>query len=168
MITDADPFTKVNAWRALCGLTWDVAGRSAEAAEAAQLLCARVLSVSLAPRRRYVKWADLRKYRVTTGSTACVHIAVRGKPTKRHTDDCLTRIGDYTETDPESQERSQAHTRRREAEPDPEGSQAPAAAEGGWPRTTGAADVALSATVPAEPTSVKRATAAVAADEGHI
>ena len=115
--------------------------------------------------------ADLRKYGVTIGCTACADVAVHGKTTKPHTDECRTRIGEHVDYDPGGQERVQAHQRKREVESEPDGAQAATAAERvgglGGPTPLKQQDIATPAAVPAEPTSVKRGAAAVAPDGGN-
>ena len=69
----------VDSWCALCCLLWDVTERGANAAEAIQAARLQVVHLPLAPRRRHVTTADLRKYGVTIGCAACSDIAFHGK-----------------------------------------------------------------------------------------
>ena len=56
-----------DSWHALRGLPWYVTERGADAAEAVQAPRPQVVHLLLAPRRRYVTRADLRKCGVTIG-----------------------------------------------------------------------------------------------------
>ena len=81
----------------------------------------QVVHLPLAPRRRNVTRADLRKYGVTLICAACSDIAVHGKIATHHTEECRKRIGKHY---PEGHERLQVHKRRRDAEPELQGDQA--------------------------------------------
>ena len=76
----------VDSWHALRGLPWYVTERGADAAEAVEAPRPQVVHLPLAPRRRYVTRADLRKYGVTIGCATCSDSAVHGKTAKPHTD----------------------------------------------------------------------------------
>ena len=101
----------VDSWNALRGLHWDVTERGAEAAEATQAPRPQIIQLSLAPRRRHVTRADVRKYGMTIGCSACSEIAVHGKTSKPHTEECRTRIGEQMEHDLEGYVLSQVHKR---------------------------------------------------------
>ena len=58
---------------------WDLTERGVDAAEGIQATRLEVVPLPLAPRRRDVSRADLRKYGVTIGCAACSDIAVHGK-----------------------------------------------------------------------------------------
>ena len=88
---------------------------------------AQVVRLPVAPRRRHVTRADLRRYGVTVGCAACSDILVRGDTAKLDTDGCRARLGQQMEHDPEGQERLQAHKRKRDVEL--EVGEAPVAAE---------------------------------------
>ena len=72
----------VDNWNALRGLPWDVTETGAEAKEAIQAPRPRITRLHLTPRRRCVTRADLRKYGVTIGCSACSDMAVHGKDIK--------------------------------------------------------------------------------------
>ena len=99
----------VDRWNAFRGLPWDVTERGSDAAEVIRAPRPQVVHVLLAPRRRYVTRADLRKYGGAIGSAACSDIAVHGKTAKSHTEECRTRIEEQMEHDPEGHERLQVH-----------------------------------------------------------
>ena len=66
---------------------------------------------------------------MTIGCSACCDIAVRGKTSKLHTEECRNRSGEPMEHDPEGHERLQAHKRRRDVEPEVGANRAPLARE---------------------------------------
>ena len=101
----------------------------AQAAEAVQAPRTQIIHLLLAPRRRYVTRADLRKYGVTIGCSACSDIAGHGKTSKPNTEECRKRIGEKMEHDPEGHERLQVHKRRRDVEPEVDVDRAPVAEE---------------------------------------
>ena len=98
-----------NRWNALR----DVIETGAEATEAVQAPRPHITYLPLTPRRRYITRADLRKYCVTIGCSACSDIAVHGKTSKPNTEECRNRIGEQMEHNTEGHERLQAHKRRR-------------------------------------------------------
>ena len=77
----------VDRWNALRGLPWDVTEREAETAETIQAPRPQIVHLPLAPRRRNVTRADLRKYGVTVGCSACSVIPIHGKTSKPHTEE---------------------------------------------------------------------------------
>ena len=103
---------------------WDVTETGAEATDVTQSPRAQIIHLPSTPRRRYVAREDLRKYGVTIGCSACSNIAVHGKTSKPHTEECRWRIGEQMEHDPEGHERLQVHKSRRHAEHDVEVNQA--------------------------------------------
>ena len=78
----------VDSWNALRGFPWDVTETGAEATEATQAPRPQIIHLLLTPRRRYVAREDLRKYGVTAGCSECSDIAVHGKTSKPHTEEC--------------------------------------------------------------------------------
>ena len=80
----------------------------------------QIIHLPLAPRRRFVTRADLRKYGATIGCSACFDTAVHRKTSKLDTKECRARIGEHIEHDPEGHERLQVHKRRRDVEPEVE------------------------------------------------
>ena len=58
------------------------------------MLRPQITHLPLMPRRRYVTRADLRKYGVTIGCSACSDKAVHGRTSKLHTEDCRNWIGE--------------------------------------------------------------------------
>ena len=103
----------VDNWNALRGLPWDVSQTGAEATEAIQAPRPQKIHLPLTPRRRYVTRADLRKYGVMTGCSACSDTVVHGKTSKPHTEEGRSRTGEHMKHDPEGDERLQVHRRRR-------------------------------------------------------
>ena len=156
----------VENWNVLRGLPWYATETEAEAAEAVQAPRPQTVHLPLAPRRRFVTRADLRKYGVTIGCAACSDFAVHGKTAKPHTDECRTRIGEQMEHDPEGHERLQAHKRRRDVEPEVEVDGAPVARENeGDPALVEQQYVEMPMDTPVESASVKRGSDAVADNE---
>ena len=74
----------VDSWNALRRRPWDVTERRTEAAEAIQAPRPLFIHLPLAPRGRHITRADLRKYGVAIGCSACSDIAVHAKTTKPH------------------------------------------------------------------------------------
>ena len=104
-----------SGWSALRGLPWDVSEASEpERARDDDVPRPRAIMLPLAPRRRYVTRADLRRFGVTVGCGACADIAAHGKTSRAHTDECRARIGEHLEQEPDGKERLAAHKRRRE------------------------------------------------------
>ena len=101
----------VDSWDALRGLPWDVTEIEANAIDAEQTLRPQIIRLPLAPRRRYVTRADVRKFGVAAGCTARADIAVLGKTSKPHADECRAWLGEKMECNPEGQGRLQAHKR---------------------------------------------------------
>ena len=99
----------VENWNALRGLPWDVTETRAEATEAIQAPQPQIIHLLLTPCRRYVTRADLRKYGVTIGCSPCSEIAVHGKKSNPHTEECRNGTGEQMEHGPEGHERLQAH-----------------------------------------------------------
>ena len=153
----------VDSWNALCGLIWDVTESGADAAEAIYATRPQVVHLPLAPRRRHVTRADLRKYGLTVGRSASSDTAVHGKKAKPHTDERRTRIGQRLEHDPEGHKRLQVHKRRRDAEPEVEEVRRGPCA--GDPALAEQQDVETPEEVLGESASVKRGADAVADDE---
>ena len=109
----------VENWNAFRGLPWDVTETEAEAIEAIQAARPQIIHLPFdATSALNHKGADLRKYGVTIGCSACSDIAVHGKTSKPHTEECRNWIGEQMEHDPEGHERLQAHKRRRDVEPE--------------------------------------------------
>ena len=120
----------------------------------------------MAPRRRYVTRADLRKHGATIGHSACSDIAVHGKTTTPRTEECQTRIGEQMEHDPDGHERLQVRKRRRDVEPEVEVDWVPVARENeGNPAAVEQQDVEMTVETPVEPASVERGSDAVADKE---
>ena len=94
-----------DCWNALRGLPWNVTETEAEAIKAIQAPPPQIIHLPLAPRRRHVTRADLRKYGVTVGCASCSDTAVHGKTAKPHTEECRKRTGEQMEHDPEGHER---------------------------------------------------------------
>ena len=76
----------VNSWNALRGFPWEATERGADVAEVFQAPRPEIIHLPLAPRRRFVTRADLRKYGATIGCEACSDLSVHGTTTKLHTE----------------------------------------------------------------------------------
>ena len=156
-------------WNALRGLLWDVTERGAEAAEAIHAPRPQIVHLHLTPRRRYVTRADLRKYGVTIGCSTCSDMAVQGRTSKPHTEECRTRSGEQMEHDPEGHERVQVHKRTRDVEPEVVVDWAPVARENeGDPAPVEQPDVEMPVETPVESACVKRGSDAVADNEERV
>ena len=62
---------------------------------------------------------------MTIGCSACFDMAVHGKTSKLHTEDCRNRIGEQMEHDPEGHERLQVHKRRGDVDLEIEANRGP-------------------------------------------
>ena len=132
------------------------------------MLRPQITHLPLTPRRRYVARADLRKYGVTIGCLACSDIAVHGRTSKLHTEDCRNWIGEQVQHDPEGRERLQVHKRRRDVEPEIGANRAKVARENdGNPALQERQDVEMPAEAPVESACVKRGSDAVADNEAR-
>ena len=89
----------------------------------------KIIRLPLTPRRRYVTRADLRKYGVAIGCSACADCAFQEKISKLLTEECRKRLGGQTEQGSEGHDRLQVHRRRRDVEPKVEVDRAPVARE---------------------------------------
>ena len=156
----------VDRWNALRGLLWDVTERRAEATEAIQAPRPQIIRLPLTPRRRYVTRADLRKYGVAIGCSACADCAVQEKISKLLTEECRKRLGEQMEHGSEGHDRLQVHRRRRDVEPEVEVDRALVARghEGG-PAPLQRQDVEMRVGAPVESASVNRGSDAVADNE---
>ena len=94
----------VDGWNALRGLPRDVTQGAAEAAEAIHAPRPRMIHLLLAPRRRHVTRADLRKYGATMVALRVLALLLTGRHQTPH-EECPTRIGEQMEHDLEGHER---------------------------------------------------------------
>ena len=103
---------------------------------------------------------------MTIGFAACSDIAVHGKTSKPHTEECRNRIGEQMEHDPDGHERLQIHKRRRDVDSEIEANGAPFARENeGDPAPQERQDVQMPVEAPFEPASVQRGSDAVVDNE---
>ena len=156
----------VDSWNAPRGLPWDVTERGADTAVVMQAARPQVVQLLLAPRRRYVTRADLRRMARQSSVQHVLKLLFMGRQQHLTRKSVGQRLASNWSTTLKVHELFQVHKRRRDVEPEVEVDRTPGVREDeGDPAPLGQQDVEMPVETIGEFASVKRGAEAVLDNE---